>query len=62
MVRNMKPEKNHCLVLFCSAKSNTNHFTISKIFQVIFSKNQFFHCFDPYTAQVRKMKSAKNKL
>ena len=32
-----------------------------QIFQVFFRKINFFYCFDPYTAQLRKMKSAKNK-
>ena len=31
-----------------------------QIFQVFFQKIKFFYCFDPYTAQVRKLKSAKN--
>ena len=29
-------------------------------FEVFFRKINFFYCFDPYTAQVRKEKSAKN--
>ena len=33
---------------------------ISELFQVFFAKSQFFHCFDPYTSQVRNMRSAKN--
>ena len=40
--------------------SVSDHFMISKVFQVFFSKSQFFHCFDTYTSQVRKAKSAKN--
>ena len=33
-----------------------------QIFQVFFRKIYFFYCFDPYTAQLRKIKSAKNNL
>ena len=43
--------KKSFLVLFYSAKSISDHFTISF--------NYFFYCFDPYTARVRKMESAK---
>ena len=39
-VRKEKSAKNHFLVIFCSAKSISDHFTISEIFQV-FWKNQF---------------------
>ena len=45
--------------LFYSAKSISDHFTITELFQVFFSKSQFFHCFGPYTPQVRNMRSAK---
>ena len=41
-VRKVKSAKNHFLVLFYSAKSISDHFTISETFQVFFSKNQFF--------------------
>ena len=104
-VRKVKSAKNHFLVLFYSAKSISDHFTISELFQFFFKKLifftvsnpilqrwetwvqnksflvlfysaksnsdhvtiwsffrkiNFFYCFDPYTAQVRKVKSAEN--
>ena len=43
-VRKVKSAKNHFLVIFYSAKSISDHFTISDLFQV-FSKNQFFSLF-----------------
>ena len=58
-VRNMRSEKNSFLVLFYSAKSNSDHFTISN-FSSFFSKINFFTVLIPYTAQVRKVQSAKN--
>ena len=47
------------LVLLYSAKSNSDHFTISN-FTSFFQKINFFNVSIPYTAQVRKVKSAKN--
>ena len=44
-VRKVKSAKNHFLVLFYSAKSISDHFTISELFQVFFSKNQYFSLF-----------------
>ena len=58
-VRKVKSAKNNFLVLFYSAKSVSDHFTISEIFQVFF-RTVNFHCFKPYTAKVRKVKSEKN--
>ena len=53
--------KKSFLVLFYSAKSISVQFTIWELFQVFFSKNiNFFHCFEPYTAKVRSMRSEKN--
>ena len=52
--------KKSILVLFYSAKSNSDHVTISIFSSFFFQKINFFYCFDPYTAQVRKLKSAKN--
>ena len=44
-VRKLKSAKNHLLMLFYSAKSISDHFTISEFFQVFFTKNQFFPLF-----------------
>ena len=51
-------EKNYILVLFYSAKSVSDHLTISKLFQVFFEK-LFFQYFEPYTPKVSKKKSKK---
>ena len=52
--------KKSFLVHFYSAKSISEHFAISKLSQVFFQKINFFTVSTPYTAQVRKLKSAKN--
>ena len=57
-VRKLKSVKNHFLVLFYSAKSISDHFTISEFFQVL-QKINFLHCFEPYTAKVKNMRSEK---
>ena len=46
-VRKVQSAKNHVLVLFYRAKSISDHFTISELFQVFFQKINFFYCFDP---------------
>ena len=58
-VRKVKSAKNHFSVVFYSAKSISDHFTISN-FSSFFKKKIFFTVSTPYTAQVRKVKSAKN--
>ena len=58
-VKKVKSAENHFLVLFYIAKSISDHFTISELFQVFFQKTSFFHCFEPYTAKVRNMRSEK---
>ena len=52
--------KKSFLVLFYSAKSISDKFTIWELFQVLFQNANFFHCFEPYTAKVRSMRSEKN--
>ena len=60
-VRKVKSaKKNQFLMLFYSAKSISDHFTILETFQVFFSKNQFFSLFRTLTAKVRNMRSEKN--
>ena len=61
LVRKVDPAKNHFLVLFYSANSISDHFTILELFQVFFRKISIFHCFDPDTAKVRNMKSGKKR-
>ena len=56
-----KSAKNLFLVLFYSAKTISDFFTISKLFQVFFRKINFFHSFDPYTAKARNMKEEKKQ-
>ena len=46
-VRKVKSAKNRFLVLFYSAKSISDHFTISEIFQVFFKKSIFFTVSNP---------------
>ena len=58
-VRKLKPAKNQFLVLLYSAKSISDQFTISKLFQVFFWKINFFHSFEPYAAKVKNVKSEK---
>ena len=41
-------------MLFYSAKSISDHFTISELFQVFFSKNQFFSLFRTLCCKVEK--------
>ena len=60
-LRKVKSAKNHFLLLFYSAKSISDHFTISELFQDFsFKKLICFIVLTPYTAQVRKVKSTKN--
>ena len=56
----MQSAYNHSLVLFYSAKSVSDHFMISEFFKFFFQKIIFFHCFEPYIAKVRNMRSEKN--
>ena len=53
--------KKSFLVLFYSAKSNSDHVTTSN-FSNFFQKIIFFTVLTPYTAQVRKVNSAKNHI
>ena len=53
--------KKSFLLLFYSVKSISDQFTIWELFQGFFFKiSIFFHCFEPYTAKVRSMRSEKN--
>ena len=52
--------KKSFLVLFYSAKSNSDLVTTSNFIKFFFKKLIFFTVLTPYTAQVRKVKSAKN--
>ena len=47
-------------MLFYSAKSNSDHVNISNFSSFFFKTLIFFAVSTPYTAQVRKVKSAKN--
>ena len=55
----MKSEKSHILVLLI-AQNPIQTILRFQVFQ--FFLENFFYCFDPYTAQVKKMKSAKNNI
>ena len=57
-VRNMRSAKNHFLVLFYSAKSSSDHFTISEL-SSYFSKNQFFSLFRFLYCKVKKQEVRK---
>ena len=59
-MRNMKSEKNHLLVLFYSAKSNSDHFTISNFSS--FSPKNFFLLFRHLYCTSEKNEVSKNKL
>ena len=50
------------LVRFYSAKSIWDHFTISKLFQVVFSKNQYFSLFRPLYCEGEKHEVRKKSL
>ena len=60
-VRKVQSAKNHFLVLFYSAKSISDHFTISELFQV-FSKNQFFSLFRTLYCKGEKHEVSKKSL
>ena len=53
--------KSHFLVLFYSAKSNSDHFTISELFQCFFSKYQFFSRFRSLYCKGEKHEFRKNQ-
>ena len=46
-VRKVNSAKNHFLVLFYSARSISDHFTISELFQAFFFKKSIFSLFRP---------------
>ena len=54
-------QKSHFLVLFYSAKSNSDHFTISELFKYFFSKNQFFLLFRSLYCKGEKHEFRKNQ-
>ena len=58
-VRKVNSAKNHILVIFYSAKSISDHITISELFQV-FSKNQFFSLFRTLYCKAEKHEVRKN--
>ena len=59
-VRKVSSAKNHFLVLFYSAKSISDHFTISELFQFLFSKYQFFSLFRTLYCKGEKNEVRKN--